>query len=75
MIVASGLGHIPPLRCTIADSCKWEVSLRACRHVATVTAVLTTIVAVDVARSEAIATSLSFSWGIHCMIAKTVVHG
>ena len=36
--------------------------MRAYRHVATVTAVLTTIVAVDVACSEAIAMSLSFSW-------------
>jgi hypothetical protein len=36
--------------------------LSAYRHVATVTAFLTTIVAVDVACSEAIAMSLSFSW-------------
>jgi hypothetical protein len=62
MIVASAPGQIPPSRCTIADSCKWEVSLRAYRQVATVTAVLTMIVAVDVACSEAIAMSLSFSW-------------
>jgi hypothetical protein len=36
--------------------------LRANRHVATVTVALTTTIAVDVACSEAIAMSLSFSW-------------
>jgi Phosphatidylethanolamine-binding protein len=36
--------------------------LRAYRHVATVTAAVTTIVTVDVACADAIAMSLSFSW-------------
>jgi hypothetical protein len=36
--------------------------LRANRHVATVTAALTATIAVDVACSQAIAMSLSFSW-------------
>jgi hypothetical protein len=36
--------------------------LRAYRHVGTVTAVLTTLVAVDGECSEALAMSLSFSW-------------
>jgi len=36
--------------------------LRACLHFATVAAALTTIIAVDVARSMANAMSLSFSW-------------
>jgi Phosphatidylethanolamine-binding protein len=40
----------------------WEVSLRAYLHLATVTAVLTAIVAVDVTCSSAVAMSLSLSW-------------